>query len=191
MDNLNPVDSSADQASLTVPQIPMISQASEASAPEANVLDQMGLIAADPLAFMLPQMLQMQQMQMFMLPQMLQMQHLQQMQLMAQASQASPGGANHVHQQSHHPQSTPRRAYLKRKRETPTPKRQAATPAQARSEPIEALPEVNFNDPSAYERLLSSVWDFKGDTPWSHYSVQQVAAPLHHNLSTHHTTAAQ
>jgi hypothetical protein len=189
MDDLKPLDSSADQALLdqqllsAVPQLPMISQASEASAPEANVLDQMGLIAANPLAlFMLPQMLQMQ----------MQMQRdAIFMQLMAQASQASPGGANHLHQQSHHPQSTPRRAYLKRKRETPTPKRQAATPAQARSEPIEALPEVNFNDPSAYERLLSSVWDFKGDTPWSHYSVQQVAAPFHHNLSTHHTTAAQ
>jgi hypothetical protein len=108
----------------------------------------------------------------------------------------TPFGPIQMPQQSLVALSTPRRAYLKRKRETPTPKRSTAatTPAQAAGEPTEAYPEVNFNDHSAYKRLLSSVWDFKGDPPWSRYSVQQVltlpplrAATPHLNLTLIHT----
>ena len=100
----------------------------------------------------------------------------------------TPFGPIQMPQQSLVALSTPRRAYLKRKRETPTPKRLAvaATPAQATAagEPTEAYPEVNFNDHSAYKRLLSSVWDFKGDPPWSRYSVQQVPPPARRHTSS-------
>jgi hypothetical protein len=100
----------------------------------------------------------------------------------------TPFGPIQMPQQSLVALSTPRRAYLKRKRETPTPKRLAAatTPAQAAAagEPTEAYPEVNFNDHSAYKRLLSSVWDFKGDPPWSRYSVQQVPPPARRHTSS-------
>jgi hypothetical protein len=155
MSDLNSFDSSADQASsskqlpLSVLDTPVIMEA-----PEASMLTQSELPVDIPFASLLMNW----QMQQFLLAQ-----------LMAQAAQA-PIGPNYIPQQS-----TPRRAYLKRKRETPTPQRQAAatTPAQA-SEPSEAFPEVNFNDHSAYNRLLSSVWDFKGAAPWSRYSVQQV-----------------
>jgi hypothetical protein len=175
MSDLNSIDppgdpsSSSQQFPSALPHVPVNTAASE-----ANMLTQFGLPANDPFAFMFPQMQQIQ-MQDF-----LQNLHMQQnamliAQLMAQVSQA-PIGAIDMLQQPHLSQTTPRRAYIKRKRETPTPKRQTvpSTPAQASSEPAEAFPEVNFNDHSAYNRLLSSVWDLKGDPPWSRYSVEQV-----------------
>jgi hypothetical protein len=101
----------------------------------------------------------------------------QQMPQMPQIPQM-PLGPMHMFQQLQTVQSTPRRAYAKRKRETPTPKHPnaAGTPSQTTAESTEAFPEVNFNDHSAYKRLLSSVWDYKGDPPWSRYNVQQVIA---------------
>jgi hypothetical protein len=179
MSDLNSIDPSGDPPSSSqqfpsaLPHVPVNTAASE-----ANMPTQLGLPADDPFASLLmyPQM-QHIQMQDF-----LQNLHMQQnamliAQLMAQVSQA-PICAIDMLQQPHLSQTTPRRAYLKRKRETPTPKRQtvASTPAKASSEPAEAFPEVNFNDHSAYNRLLSSVWDLKGDPPWSRYSVEQVTS---------------
>jgi hypothetical protein len=176
MNDLKSSDSSADQASssqqlpLSVLHNPVVMQA-----PESSMLTESVDI---PFASLLINW----QMQQFLLAQ-----------LMAQAAQA-PIGPIHMPQQS-----TPRRPYLKRKRETPTPQRQAAaTPAQT-SEPSEAFPEVNFNDHSAYNRLLSTVWDFKGAAPWSRYNVQQVthiqctvtAPPTSHREPMSDTAAAQ
>jgi hypothetical protein len=104
----------------------------------------------------------------------------------------APSDSASFSQQSCTAQSTPRRVYLKRKREAPTPKRLAAatTPAHTSSDAAEAFPEVNFNDHSAYKRLLSSVWDFKGEAPWSHYTVQQVPQTLPRSITfSHHRSS--
>jgi hypothetical protein len=164
---------SAQQSSSAMPHLLPI-----AEAPEANMFPQSEVPIENSLTWLMQQQIN------FLLQHALQQQQQQQQQpqqlahsmnipQMPELSQL-PFGSIHMPQQA--PSATPRRAYLKRRRETPTPKRQTAatTPGPACSEPCEVFPEVNFNDHSAYKRLLSSVWDYKGDPPWSHYTVQQV-----------------
>ena len=169
-------------------------------APEASMFSPFGVESQQlALGSFYMHMLQQQHMQQMMQPQFLlpppaqniqyqhamqQLQEFQQQQQLAsfmQQQQMPPVpqmslGPIQMFQQLQTVQSTPRRAYLKRKRDTPTPKHQTAagTPSQTTAESSEPFPEVNFNDHSAYKRLLSSVWDCKGDPPWSRYNVQQV-----------------
>jgi hypothetical protein len=172
MNGLNSLDSMAEQAafvqqlSSTTPHLLPI-----AEAPEASMLPQSEVPIENSIAWLM-----MQQQINFLMQHALQQQQLAPSMHISQIPQATQTPFGPIHMSQQPPLATPRRAYLKRKRETPTPKRQttATTPAQASNEPCEVFPEVNFNDHSAYKRLLSSVWDYKGDPPWSHYSAQQV-----------------
>ena len=176
MNGINSFDSTAEQAATdqqflsAALQLPPIVEA-----PEASMFPQSQVPMDSSFAWLILQQAQ----QMIMYQHALQQQQQQQMapsMHIAQLPEVSqiPYVPIQMPQQPH--LGTPRRVYLKRKRETPTPKRQttAATPAQTSDDPAESVAEVNFDDHSAYKRLLSSVWDYKGDPPWSRYSAQQV-----------------